>query len=153
MRKILLSIALLWLGLGLAAPAAAQDCAAAERELWHKRFSNWEASHSYFKEYRGHCSDGALAEAISSIHTQLLLQDQRGVERLAGLAEQDPDYLKWVLQGVFYNPEETSVNGVNSACRLLIRLRACSPKHRLLCGKLAERVGPNPEYTAACPGR
>lgn len=153
MHELLLPIALLCFGLGMAAPAAAQDCAAAESVLWHKRFSNWEASHAYFKEYRGRCSDGALAEAISSIHTQLLLQDQRGIEKLARLAEQDPDYLKWVLQGVFYNPEETSVNDVNSACRLLIQFRSCSPKHHSLCGKLAERVGPNPEYTAACPGR
>lgn len=153
MNKVQLLLAFLCCWLGPAAPAVAQDCTQAELVLWDKRFSSWEASHEYFKRYRGRCSDGVLAEALSSIHTGLLIKDRRGIEKLARLAAQDPDYLNWVLLGVFYNPEEVKVNSSNTACRLLIQLRSCPSKHRSLCGKLAARVGPSPEYVAACPAR
>ena len=132
-------------------PTPPVDCARAERELDRGPFKSWHQAYAYFKRYKGLCSDGAQAEGLSAYKTRLLDRDRSRLKELKRLGAQDPAFLEWVLLGVFYDPEDVEINQSNTACRLLKRLKACSPENRQLCEQLAQRVGPSREYVQACP--
>ncbi|UDF34155.1 UNVERIFIED_ORG: hypothetical protein LHJ69_16365 [Shinella sp. XGS7] len=127
------------------------DCARAEKELDRGPFRSWQQVYAYFKRYKGLCSDGAQAEALSAYMTRLLDREWSRLEELKRLGSKDPAFLDWVLLGVFYDPEDIDINPSNTACRLLERMKDCSPENRHLCEQLAQRVGPNREYVQACP--
>jgi hypothetical protein len=129
------------------------NCSQAERELSRGPFQSWQGAYSYFERFRGLCSDGAQGEALDAYKTRLLDRRWSTLSELKRLGTQNPAFLDWVLLGVFYNPEEVEIKGSNTACRLLRRLRTCSPENKPLCERLATRVGPNPEYLQACPSK
>lgn len=129
--------------------AGALDCSAAER-LLAEPFTSWHEAHAYYERFHGSCSDGALAETLSSQFTQLLSRRWERLSELEQLASSDPKFLDWVLLGVYYDPEEVEVNTSNSACRLIKRLQSCKASQKALCQRLSARVGPNHEYIRAC---
>lgn len=127
------------------------DCSRAEKELNRGPFKSWQHAYAYFKRYSGLCSDGAQAEVLSAYKTRILDRQWSRLAELKRIGTQDPAFLKWVLLGVFYDPEEVEINQSNTACRLLKRLKTCAPENRRLCEQLAQRVGPSREYVQACP--
>jgi hypothetical protein len=150
MKTIVAALALLWaVSPVLAEEAKPVDCARAE-QLLAKPFSSWNDAYAYYKKFHGLCSDGALAESLSARFTRLLSNRWSRMPELNRLAHSDPAFLEWVLLGVYYNPEETEVNASNTACRLLKRLQSCRAAEKVLCGRLATRVGPSRQYVAAC---
>jgi hypothetical protein len=141
----------LFLALELAGTANAKevDCSAAERSLGTP-FASWGEANSHYERFRGRCSDGALSEALSGQFTQLLSKRWDQLPELQRLGSRDPEFLEWVLLGVYDDPEEVEVNASNTACRLLKRLQACQLRQRVLCERLSTRVGPSREYVRAC---
>jgi len=127
------------------------DCERAEKELDRGPFKSWQQAYAYFRRYKGFCSDGAQAEGLSAYKTRLLDREWSKLDELMRLGSKDPAFLEWVLLGVFYDPEDIEINQSNTACRLLKRMRTCSPENRQLCERLAQRVGPSREYAQACP--
>ena len=134
----------------LTGQVAASTCDDAEKWLAGKPFRSWNDSHSYYKRFRGQCSDGALLEALSAQHTALLANARVGLRNLKVAAAKEPAYLEWVVLGVFYNPEESDRDPNNTACRVVRRLASCEPDTRALCAKLSDRVGPSAEYMNTC---
>lgn len=153
MKRALLASIAIFLSFGAFAQNSNQqvDCTRAERQLDLGPFKSWNQAHTYFKRYKGLCSDGAQAERLSAYKTRLLDREWSKLYELKRLATQDPAFLEWVLLGVFYDPEVVEINKSNTACRLLKRLRTCSFENRELCERLAQRVGPSREYVQACP--
>src|SRR5688500_16793556 len=83
------------------------DCSRAEQILDARPFDTWHEAYTYYKPFRGRCSDGALAEGLSAHFTRLLSKRWSRLSELQDLASKDPAFLDWVLLGVYYNPEET----------------------------------------------
>jgi hypothetical protein len=135
--------------LGSCSSAKNVDCLAAERSL-ENPFNSWHDAHAYYERYRGRCADGALGEGLSMQFTQLLSKRWERLPELQQLANSDPQFLEWVLLGVYYDPEETESNASSAACGLVRRLRSCQPSEKSLCERLIERVGPNNEYIRGC---
>jgi hypothetical protein len=150
-RKPMLAVLLLASAIANAQMAGGgMDCRKAERTLG-KPFGSWSQAYTYYKDFGGNCSDGALAELLSGYKTRLLDRHWSQLGQLRRLTEQDPSFLNWVLLSTFDDPEDVDINSMNTTCRLLRRLKTCPLREAALCSHLAERVGPSREYIKSCP--
>lgn len=131
------------------ATAYAQDsqanCRAAEREL-DVGIRSWSAAYRYFKRYEGWCSDGALAESLSSEFSTLLDKRWSMLSDLQRLSNLDPEFLQWVLLRTFSDTEDEM-----ASCRIHERLTRCCPVGaKKLCASLVPRVFASPEQQQMC---
>lgn len=121
------------------------NCRAAERDL-DSGIHSWSAAYRYFKQYKGWCSDGALAEYLSSSFSMLMDKKWSTLPKLQRLSNRDPEFLRWVLMRTFSDTEDEM-----ASCRIHERLTRCCPAGaQTLCNSLTPRVFASREEEQMC---